>query len=106
MRAPHPTDADLVSAVGWTQTNVLFSVADDKCIQSWSIDGEPLAKVCDIDCFATDFHWLVAPGAADSEVLALASGDGTFCFPLHFSNVLRRLLIRLIFRTNAIFMCS
>lgn len=69
-------DADLVAAVGWTQTNVLFSVADDKCIQSWSIDGEPLAKVCDIDCFATDFHWLVAPGAADSEVLALASGDG------------------------------
>ena len=80
-RVPLPcagADADLVAAVGWTQTNVLFSVADDKCIQSWSIDGEPLAKVCDIDCFATDFHWLVAPGAADSEVLALASGDGAF----------------------------
>lgn len=71
-----PADADLVSAVGWTQTNVLFSVSDDKSVQSWNIDGEPQSKVCDVDCFATDFHWLVAPGAADSEMFAIGAGDG------------------------------
>lgn len=78
------SDSDLVTSAGWTLTNTLFTVSDDKTILSWSIDGEYLSKVCDIDTYATDFHWLTASGAADSELFALASSDGT-CDILFFS---------------------
>ncbi len=69
-------DSDLVSAVGWTQTNVLYSCSDDNTIMSWNIDGEAQSKVCDIDVYSTDFHWLTAPGATESEVFGLAACDG------------------------------
>jgi WD40 repeat protein len=77
-------DSDLVTAVGWTQTNVLYSCSDDKTILAWNIDGEMQSKVCDIEICATDFHWLTAPGAAESEVFGLASSDGK-CFSFQLS---------------------
>jgi hypothetical protein len=33
---------DLVSAVGWSNGNELYSIADDMHIQKWNVNGEPV----------------------------------------------------------------
>jgi hypothetical protein len=34
---------DLVSAVGWSNANELFSVSDDMTMVKWDINGEPVS---------------------------------------------------------------
>ncbi len=70
---------DLVTAVGWTAANELYSCSDDNTVLQWDMNGEPLAKVFDLDIPVTDMSWLTAiRGLADT--LALACTDGSFKF--------------------------
>lgn len=39
------TDQDLVSAVGWTSSNELYSCSDDKTVFKWEMTGEANGKV-------------------------------------------------------------
>ena len=59
-QAPTNVHTDLCAAVGWTPTNELFSCSDDKTVYKWSMTGEALGKVCDIDAFCTGLHWYTA----------------------------------------------
>jgi intraflagellar transport protein 80 len=81
----------LVSCVGWTSNNELFSISDDKQILRWSGDGDLLGTVSKFDIpskeqsvFATDMAWSpVAPGkgqnSADTFVVAASDGSLSSC---------------------------
>ena len=79
----------MVTGVGWTPSNDLYSVSDDKSIQRWGLDGESLGadggsgstKLLDnLDAFVTDMKWLssVRGGNVTAEVFVLGCSDGTF----------------------------
>ena len=79
----------MVTGVGWTPSNELYSVSDDKSIQRWGLDGEPMGadggsgstKLLDnLDAFVTDMKWLssVRGGNVTAEVFVLGCSDGTF----------------------------
>ncbi|KAJ3314721.1 Intraflagellar transport protein 80 [Boothiomyces sp. JEL0838] len=66
-------DSDVVSCVGWTSNNELYSISDDKKINRWSGDGDLLGLVTKFDpsskanesanVCATQLQWLPsAPG--------------------------------------------
>eukprot|EP00744_Colponema_vietnamica_P004654 GILI01006912.1.p1 GENE.GILI01006912.1~~GILI01006912.1.p1 ORF type:complete len:758 (-),score=200.90 GILI01006912.1:92-2365(-) len=69
---------EVVSAVGWNANNELLSVADDNAVWRWSMEGEAVSKVCDIEkSAAIDLQWFpTAKGASDC--FAVACTDGTF----------------------------
>ncbi|TPX54497.1 hypothetical protein PhCBS80983_g05895 [Powellomyces hirtus] len=84
---------DIVTSVGWTSNNELFSIGDDRKILRWSGDGDSLGGVtttlfdkpkngstAEVD--ATEMHWVpVAPGKGGqvgAEVFALGGTDGKF----------------------------
>jgi len=79
----------MVTGVGWTPSNDLFSVSDDRSIQRWGLDGEQdssgaggqSSKLLDnLDVFVTDMKWLssVRGGNVTAEVFVLGCSDGTF----------------------------
>ena len=72
-------DKDLVSSVAWTPSNLLYSCSDDSTIQSWTIDGEADAKLCDLppDTFGTCMDYCPSATATQSsDLLALGCSDG------------------------------
>ncbi|KAJ3020204.1 Intraflagellar transport protein 80 [Thoreauomyces humboldtii] len=80
-------DTDIVTCLGWTSNNELFSIGDDRKIFRWSGDGDPLGPVPTLlfdspksDVDATEMHWVpVAPGKGQTaEVFALGGTDGKF----------------------------
>jgi intraflagellar transport protein 80 len=77
-------DEEMVTALGWTTTNELFTCSDDKTIWRWSANGEPLGKVMQLETYVTSFHWFPARQAgqaapkASSEVFVIGCVDGTF----------------------------
>ena len=79
------THSELVSCVGWTTPDEVYSSGDDHQVLKWSIlneESSSLAKLPE-DVYPTDMHWCPkAPGAvkqkAASDVFALCSTDGTF----------------------------
>jgi intraflagellar transport protein 80 len=77
----------MVTGVGWTPSNELFSVSDDRSIQRWGLDGEQDAsgaggsKLVDgLDVFVTDMKWLsaVRGGSVTAELFVIGCSDGTF----------------------------
>ena len=97
----------MVTAVGWSSTNELLSVADDHAIQRWAMDGESQGKVksetphlsgatlcddglnthrfqvCDTESYVTALHWFPSVGNRQqpgSDVFVVACTDG---FPAH-----------------------
>lgn len=68
---------DIVSCVGFSNSNELFSVSDDMTIWKWDMNGEPDQKIMDIDVNVIDMDWMPT-GKGANEVLALACSDGSF----------------------------
>eukprot|EP00899_Mesostigma_viride_P006413 jgi/Mesvir1/15773/Mv03342-RA.1 len=73
---------DLVAAVGWSASNELFSCGDEKSIQKWDMEGQPLGELCkDLDAYVTDIHWLPCVAGqqpTSSDGFAISCTDGTF----------------------------
>ena len=75
---------ELVSCVGWTTPDEVYSGGDDHQVLKWNLlnnENQPLAKLPE-DIFPTDMHWfpkgLGAKKAAGSDVFVLCSTDGMF----------------------------
>ena len=68
---------EIVSCVGWSGTNDVWSISDDNTIWKWDAQGEPEQKIMDIDFNVLAMDWY--PNAKGSnEVLAVACADGSF----------------------------
>jgi len=88
MQQPRNKHTAMVTGVGWTPSNELFSVSDDRSIQRWGLDGEQDTsgaagshKIVDgLDVFVTDMKWLssVRGGNVTAELFVLGCSDGTF----------------------------
>lgn len=78
----------MVTGVGWTPSNELFSVSDDHSILRWGLDGEMPGSGSDgsskllenLDVFVTEMKWLssVRGGTVTAEVFVLGCSDGSF----------------------------
>ena len=72
----------MVTGVGWTPSNDLYSVSDDKSIWKWGLDGEPEQRLIENigDTFVTDMKWLtsIRGGNVTAEVFVVGCSDGTF----------------------------
>ena len=76
----------MVTGVGWTPSNELFSVSDDHSILRWGMDGDSpsdggSSKLLDgLDVFVTEMKWLssVRGGNVTAEVFVLGCSDGSF----------------------------
>ena len=74
-------DEDIITALGWTASNELYTCSDDKTICKWNMNGEPLGKVMQLDVYVTDFQWFPAKQAgqgtkASSDVFVVGCVDG------------------------------
>ncbi|KAI8515118.1 Intraflagellar transport protein 80 [Branchiostoma belcheri] len=81
-----PAHTELVSSVGWTTADELYSCSDDHAILKWSLltnETSQLAKL-PAEVYATDIHWfpkVVGGGKGkqtQSDVFVLTSTDGKF----------------------------
>ena len=70
-------DAEMVTSLGWSLDNQLFTCSDEKMILKWGLDGEPQTKVTDLDSFATCFQWHQSQQGA-SDTFAVGMSDGSF----------------------------
>ncbi|XP_078693127.1 intraflagellar transport protein 80 homolog isoform X4 [Branchiostoma floridae x Branchiostoma belcheri] len=84
--AKEPKHTELVSSVGWTTADELYSCSDDHAILKWSLltnETSQLAKL-PAEVYATDIHWfpkVVGGGKGkqtQSDVFVLTSTDGKF----------------------------
>ena len=72
----------MVSGVGWTPSNELYLVSDDRRVRRWSLStghGEVgLTSVVEVDYYVTCMRWLnsVKGGQLSTDCLALACSDG------------------------------
>lgn len=80
-----PKHSELVSCVGWTTPDEVYSSGDDHQILKWSLLSNESANLMKLpeDVFPTDMHWFPknAGGGkkqAGSETFALGSTDGKF----------------------------
>ncbi|XP_059177555.1 intraflagellar transport protein 80 homolog [Physella acuta] len=81
-----PKHSELVSCVGWTSPDEVYSCADDHGVLKWNLTNNETASVMDLpkDCFPTSMHWFPksAQGGgakkSTSDVFALTSTDGKF----------------------------
>lgn len=67
---------DTVTAAAWSPGNELFTCSDDNTIAKWSIAGQLLGKVCDVDTAVTDMCWFPSIGSQVSDVFAVSCVDG------------------------------
>ncbi|CAM1296321.1 IFT80 (predicted) [Pycnogonum litorale] len=87
-----PKHSELVSCVGWSGTDELYSCGEDHVILCWSQIKSDTTKVTDLynDLYPTDMHWFpksVAGGGAaskklssSSDLFVLTAADGKFHF--------------------------
>mmetsp|Transcript_35722 Transcript_35722/g.63833 ORF Transcript_35722/g.63833 Transcript_35722/m.63833 type:complete len:770 (-) Transcript_35722:267-2576(-) len=77
-----PQHTDTCTAVGWSYSGELFSCADDSTIWKWNMNGEPIAKVCELDTCYTTIRWFPNVGGgvkgSSSDLFVIACTDGTF----------------------------
>ena len=73
---------ELVSSVGWTNPDEVYSCGDDHQVLKWNLlnnEESQLIKLPD-EIFPTDMHWFPRLGgkkaAPGSDIFALASTDG------------------------------
>jgi len=66
---------EFVSGVCWAPNNQLFSLSDDKTIQTWDINGEYVSRFMELDNYYTAMEW--GPNLkSGNESLALGTSDG------------------------------
>ena len=68
---------DMVTAVGWTTNNQLYSSSDDLSVVAWDMSGDPQNLAFELETPVTSLSWQPAARGA-SEVLAIACSDGSF----------------------------
>ncbi|XP_005092728.1 intraflagellar transport protein 80 homolog [Aplysia californica] len=81
-----PKHSELVSCVGWTTPDEVYSSADDHHIIKWNLTNNETATLLELpkECFPTSMHWFpksAQSGAgkkAGSDVFVLTSTDGKF----------------------------
>lgn len=77
-----PQHSDSCTAVGWSYSGELFSCGDDSTIWKWNMNGEPVAKVCELDVWYTCIKWFPNVGkgtkGSSSDLFVVACTDGTF----------------------------
>eukprot|EP00823_Brevimastigomonas_motovehiculus_P003574 TRINITY_DN219_c0_g1_i1.p1 TRINITY_DN219_c0_g1~~TRINITY_DN219_c0_g1_i1.p1 ORF type:complete len:839 (+),score=261.42 TRINITY_DN219_c0_g1_i1:24-2519(+) len=104
-QAPKRIHTKIVTGVGWNPQNELFSVSDDQTVLKWSLDNNEggnsantsnsalsvtssssssintnsggVVKICDLDCFATCFHWFASQDTSE-ESFAIGCSNGSF----------------------------
>lgn len=75
---------DLVSCVGWTSADELFSSGDDHSILKWNLLSDETTQVMKLpaEIFPTDIHWFPRGAGgkkqSQSELFVLTSTDGKF----------------------------
>jgi len=78
----HPTKkhSEFVTGVSWSSTNELVSVADDKKVWLWNVEGEPQQLLLDTDTFCTEVRWFpsLGGGGKGSEIFVVGCTDGSF----------------------------
>ena len=79
---PFSSHSELVSCVGWTSPDEVYSAGDDHQIFRWNLltgESSVLTKLPD-DVYPTHMHWFPKAGASKkgnaSDVFALSSTDG------------------------------
>ena len=74
-----PKHSELVSCVGWTTPDEVYSGADDHNVNKWSLlsnESSIMIKLPE-DIFPTDMHWTPkVQGKKGFETVALCSTDG------------------------------
>ncbi|ESP00252.1 hypothetical protein LOTGIDRAFT_225973 [Lottia gigantea] len=82
-----PKHSDLVSCVGWTTPDEVFSCADDHQILKWNLIGNhETSNIMTLpkDCYPTGMHWFPKTSSGGgskksvSDVFVLTSTDGKF----------------------------
>lgn len=63
----------MCTAVAWSNSNELYSCSDDKAIWKWSMNCEPISKLCDVDTYITDIHWFPSHSKRQSETTDLSN---------------------------------
>lgn len=79
-----PKHTELVSCVGWTSPDELYSGADDHLIIRWNMSNNETSTIMTLpkDCYPTDMHWFPKSGnigggkKGTSEIFVLTSTDG------------------------------
>ena len=68
------------SSVVWSAKNELFSCADDSTIWRWSLSGEPIGKVCDVESHPTGIVWFPQQKKGDQgkDLFVVSCADGCF----------------------------
>ena len=71
---------EFATGVSWSGSNDLLSVADDRTIWQWNVDGEPQAQLMEVDSCCTDLLWYptVQAGNKGSDLFVVGCTDGSF----------------------------
>ncbi|OMJ95505.1 hypothetical protein SteCoe_1102 [Stentor coeruleus] len=69
--------SEMVTAVGWTSSNQLYSCSDDNSVYVWDMNGEAESSPFTLDTPVTSMSWQPAARGI-SETLALSCTDGSF----------------------------
>ena len=67
----------MVTAVGWTSSNELYSCSDDNTVFLWDMNGDPVSSPFTLETPVTAMSWQPA-ARGSSETLALSCTDGSF----------------------------
>ncbi|XP_078522985.1 intraflagellar transport protein 80 homolog [Lissotriton helveticus] len=78
-----PKHKELVSCVGWTTADELYSCSDDHQIMKWNLLTSETVQVVKLpeDIYPIDFHWFPKTNAkkqTQGEMFVLTSSDGKF----------------------------
>ncbi|XP_069474564.1 intraflagellar transport protein 80 homolog isoform X1 [Ambystoma mexicanum] len=78
-----PKHKELVSCVGWTTADELYSCSDDHQIMKWNLLTSETTQVVKLpdDIYPIDFHWFPKTNAkkqSQGEIFVLTSSDGKF----------------------------
>ena len=79
-----PKHTELVSSVGWTTPDEVFSAGDDHHIYKWNLINNETTSMLKLpeDVYPTDMHWFpkaIGGGKkAGSDIFVLCSTDGKY----------------------------
>lgn len=70
-------DTETVTACCWAPNNELYTCGDDQAVLKWSMEGEPLGKVCQLDSYVTAMHWFPSIGGQPADMFVVSCTDGS-----------------------------
>ncbi|XP_062521440.1 intraflagellar transport protein 80 homolog [Corticium candelabrum] len=81
-----PIHSELVSCVGWSNCDLLYSCGDDHQLLKWDVESNDVQQVAKlaVDVFPTDLHWFpISVGSkrhTTTDLFVMAATDGKFHF--------------------------